>query len=133
MARIPPTKRLLTEDFPDQKAWIGKLIQPLNQYMEIASAALNRGLNVSDNLDAQIETLTLTEGQTVRFKVTTRARPLGVIISSHANLAGSSPSISAALYPVWEYIPATNQIKISKIYGLNSGEKYRLTLFIHTT
>lgn len=131
MAKLPPLIRLLVEDFVDQKEWIGKLLQPINQFMEATAASLNKSLTVADNLDQQITTITIRGSENATFKATTKNRPKGVMVTQVVTVSGTAPT--AAVQPVWGYVPATNSIKISSWHGgLSSTAKYQITLFIHT-
>lgn len=47
--RVKATQRLTTEDFPDQKGWIGKLISPINDFFTQAIKILNDGIVFNDN------------------------------------------------------------------------------------
>jgi hypothetical protein len=137
MARLPNIKRLLTEDFREQNTWIGKLLQPLNQFMESVTTAFNKGLTVTENLDAQVASVTLTEGRVdadtpVFFKSTCRGTPKGVLVSNALDV--DNKGFTGPVSVIWSYVPDEKQVKITHVYGLAaSGGKYTLTLFIHTT
>lgn len=133
MARVPPIKRLVREDFKDQKDWIDKLIQPINQFFESVTTGLSKGLTLSDNVDAQIQTVNFTEGDAPSFRVTTKGRPRGVVVTGIYNFTTPADPVTGAVFPIWEYNATDNSIKLTKIYGLKTGEKYSLTLLIHTT
>lgn len=57
MAQLPPTKRFSIEEFKDQKAWIERLIGPLNDFMLNVVSALTNDLTLSENLSAQLATV----------------------------------------------------------------------------
>lgn len=125
-------KRFLVEDFPSQQAWIGELLNPLNQAFEQLSQALNKNLTIGDNLDAEIQEITFTGSDTVSFKVATKSRPKGVVVSNFSTVSGSAPT--SAVQPVWTYNSTNQTITISSWFGgLSASAKYRVTLFIHTT
>lgn len=131
MAKLPSLIRLLVEDFPDQKEWIGKLLQPLNQFMESTAASINKSLTVQDNIDQQYVEVSITGNASSTFKATTKNRPSGVSVINVVTVSGTAPT--AAVQPIWEYVPATNSIKVTSWYGgLNSSSKYKITLHIHT-
>ncbi len=58
MANVPPSRRLLQEDFPDQAEWIEKLLQPINAYMEQSAAAM-KSLTVSENMQGDMKEVEL--------------------------------------------------------------------------
>lgn len=129
------TKKLMAEDFVEQKDWIAKLLQPFNQLLESLTSALNKQLTFNDNFDAMVTDVVVTEGFTdpVFLTVNTKTVPRGVIISRAINVDDGDFGVSGALGLSWEYVHTTNQIKITSVYGLDTSKKYRLTLFIHTT
>lgn len=47
--RIRAIQLLKVEDFPDQKKWIGKLIQPLNDFLNQSIKIINDGIVFPDN------------------------------------------------------------------------------------
>jgi hypothetical protein len=138
MSRLPPLKRLVTEDYEDQRSWIEKLLQPLNQFMESVTASLNRSLTFNENLDAQITTVEVTTNASsvvseTYFKVTTRNRPIGVtVVDVRETVSGLNSSIAGAVFPVWDFVPESKQIRLKTIYGLGASKKYTLTLAIVT-
>lgn len=136
MALLPPTKRLVPEDYPTQMSWIEQLLQPLNQFLESTVAALNRGLTLNQNLDAQVLDITVTTtagsaAPVTLVPVTTKSRPTAVLIGNCRYASGNGTT--AAVFPLWEYLPASRQIKINTIYGLGASTKYTLTLVIFTS
>ena len=54
MGQIPQTKRLVTEDFDGQQEWIGKLIDPLNSFMQETVQLVNQSLTFSENFNGAI-------------------------------------------------------------------------------
>lgn len=131
MSKIPLIKRLMREDYPDQKSWIERLIAPLNTFMETVSAAMDRNLTFSDNLDCQIVTVTVTTGSETVFSVKTRAKPNGLLVWKVTTMSGSDPT--AAPFPMWQYIAGSNSIKVTSWLGLSPGSKYQITLKVTTS
>lgn len=132
MAQLPRTKKLIQEDFPTQNSWIGKLLQPLNQFMETVARALDRSLTVGDNLDAQISQVVVTGNQEASFSINTRSRPQGLFITRVEIIGGTEVALTEAVWPTWTIDPVNNTVKILSWIGLDSGTKYRITLFVHT-
>lgn len=133
MAKLPRTKKLIQEDFPSEKNWIGKLLLPLNQFLETVGLALDRNLTVRDNLDMQISTVTITGDEEVSFAITTRSRPMGVLVTS-VELVSGTGTPTAAVQPVtWEVDTVNNVITVNSWHGgLDSSSKYKITLLVHT-
>lgn len=137
MAKLPNQKRFLTEDFPSQKSWIGALLQSLNQFMESVVGSLDRGLTVADNMDAQMAQVTVTSTgsgvitEPASFKVTTRSRPTQLLVGKVEVVSGSA--VTAAVFPTWEFVPASNTLKITSIAGLANSSKYKINLTVLTS
>lgn len=132
MAKLPKNKKLIQEDFPSQRSWIAKLLQPLNQFMETVALALDKGLTVGENLDAQIAQVVVTGGEEVSFSIRTRSRPQGLLVTRVEIIGGNEVALTEAVWPTWEVDPVNNTVKISSWIGLDSGTRYRITLFVHT-
>lgn len=47
--RIKATQLLKVEDFPEQKSWIGKLISPINDFINQSIKIINDGIIYPDN------------------------------------------------------------------------------------
>lgn len=134
MAKLPRTKKLIQEDFPSERSWIGKLLQPLNQFLESTNLALDKGLTITDNLDQQTVQVTVTGNEEVSFPIKTRSKPLGVVVS-RVELIEGSDAPTAAVQPVsWEVDSTNNIVTIDSWHGgLNASSRYRITLWIHTS
>lgn len=129
MARIPPIKRLTTEDFKEQAAWISKLFYSLNLFMESVTGALNKGLTFTENMNSEIKEIVVSipsSGSAFPFTYTAKIRPVAVWIGSAVEVAASPSPITSALYADWEYV--NGSVRINNITGLTAGKKYRITL-----
>lgn len=137
MAKLPSIKRFAAEDFPSEKSWIGGFFQGLNQFLESVVSSLDASLTVADNLDAQLAQVTVsTNGSGVItdnavFKVTTKSRPTNVLVGKVEILSGTA--VTGAPFPTWEFIPASNSIKITSFTGLAVSSKYKINLTIFTS
>jgi hypothetical protein len=145
MARIPTLKRLPIEDFKDQSGWIGKLLEPLNQFLQIVTYALTNQITFSQNIDAQIVNLTistkkaLTTGPTGQpdyatlyeapsFRVSTNNTPQGVLVWMIKDLTTSSELMKYGATIDWSY--ANGSIQINNITGLEPDHKYAIRLLV---
>lgn len=54
MAKIPTVRRFAVEDYPDQKAWIGRFFELLNIFIINVVQALSRQLTIGDNMLGQV-------------------------------------------------------------------------------
>lgn len=55
LAKIPTIRRLLVEDFPQQKSWIGRLFEPVNTFLITVINAMNNQLTIHENMLAQTD------------------------------------------------------------------------------
>lgn len=118
MANLPPIKRIIAEDFPDQKSWIAKLIWPLNTFMEGVVSALNKRLTFAENMNAQIKTIAVPGAQTmarVGFQ-SSIGKPLAVFVASVVDRASPARVVRAPVAVDWNY--SEGNIFINNISGL---------------
>lgn len=133
MARIPPLKRLTTEDFKEQSSWISSLLSPLNDFMSSVVGALNKGLTFTDNMSAQVKELEFThtaDAYPVKFLSTLTAKPVGLWVVSAVEVAASPSTITSAVWADWSF--QNGQVYINNFSGLTSGRKYRICVIIIT-
>lgn len=113
MGAISAFKRLLMEDYPTQRMWIGKLLDPINEFLEKVSQTLAGNVSVGANVACQVNTVTVT-GNEVEFRWSRKDRPLGLLIVSCRNSANAvvvMPSVG------WEYT-ASGTIKVTGLSTL---------------
>lgn len=127
MARIPTVKRISQEEFPDQK-WIGKLLGPLNNFMEQVVDAFNKALTVSDNMAGTLQTIEIS-GYPYSFRWTDKAKP------THITVGACNRDLTDAPYVNWTYDSGGGLIKITSVTGITPTTtlKYQLTLTILTS
>jgi hypothetical protein len=130
MARIPPIKRLSLEDFKDQIDWIGRLIQPINDFMSSVAFALNKQITWTDNMNGQVVNLDVTINGTndypIYFKI--NSATIKALWVGNCYEVASSPTVNTnAVYIAWE-LTGSGQVKINNISGLTTGKKYRLII-----
>lgn len=129
MAQLPSLKRLLLEDFQDQRDWITKLITPLNEFMENSLNALTRNLTFRDNILSQIKELevtTLTQPQS--FKCTLVSKPLALLKASIVEVSANPQVITSAVDVDWEW--DGSNIRIKNVTGLTAGKRYKLVVIV---
>jgi hypothetical protein len=137
MSKLPQVKKLLVEDFLEQKDWISKLFQPLNLFMDGVLSILNRGLTIKENLQADIKTVTLdrvpTEENPMNVQWGLKYAPVSVHIGNIAKERFSSFNLAAAVNIQWLY-DGQKGLRITNIVGLTptGTDKYILTLVIFT-
>jgi hypothetical protein len=108
--------------------------------LEAQYNALNKGLNITDNFDGQVTTVTIEKGSTIsvsnplKFAWTRRSVPtsvvLGKITKSNSTVTGSTTMPGFE----WEYDATNKQIRIIKVFGItNPDTTYTYTLTLHCT
>lgn len=120
MAQIPPIKTIRQEEFPDeQRAWIGKLLQPLNLFLTITANSLNQSLTFGDNIQGQDFLLDFTYNSVAdlpqSFRNSLPVRPRSLVQVSA--LENENPVIIAFS---WQ-LTSDNQIQIADIVKLTSA------------
>lgn len=139
MSNLPPIKRLAQEDYHDQP-WIGRLLGPLNQFLQSIYAAFNNGFTMNENMIAQVKTLTiagavpnLANGKYVTqwnwpFPAT---RPVGLWIGNITDISAAPIVKAVIVLPVsvaWTY--GAGVIYIQNIAGLDITRTYSATFFV---
>ncbi len=121
-------KRFLVEDFDAaQKPWIGKLLTPLNQYIEQVTGALNQGLTLADNLKAQVSDVSVIVGQTYPIKqaYSLNEKPRSVHIGAIRLSDGSLPVSPFSVY--WQPGQLQNTLELTFL-GLDPTKAYTITV-----
>lgn len=125
MSKISSTKKLILEDFPSEvRPWLKKLIDPLNRFLEQAYFALVQGLTLTDNIKAQVNTLTVYANQTypIEYAWKLNERPSVVLVGNISESTGASvPAFSLS----WTY--DNGQVKVT-LNGLTAASKYTIKL-----
>ncbi len=125
MTALPPIRRLLVDDFPTQKNWIGPLLLTFNSFTEAVVNSLSAGLSLIDNTTSDVKTVQLANiptptttggatGPTV-LKWTKAAPPVAVLVGNVVNLTGS-PTVANAGYVL------TNAVQVQ--WSMDSTGKY---------
>lgn len=107
MAKVPPIRRLLIEDFPSEKSWIGKLFEILNSFIITTVNGLTSQLTIRENMLAQIDVV--------------RVR------TNNGYTAGdASPTLIFASFVDGDVNPGTDEITLTG-HPFSTGEMSRLT------
>lgn len=134
MAQVPSKRRLVIEDFKSQISWIDKLIQPINEYMESTTSALNKALTIRDNFMGDIRTVELDGTWPTKLSWNLAARPTAVLVGNAVKSSGASLSLSSAIQVQWSF-NQSGQLQIDDVVGITPSPslKYKLTLVILTS
>lgn len=128
--RLPPLNRLVKEDVADAPAWGQKVVYILNLFMEQVINALNRKISLGDNVDCQVYTGKVIQGDFPLSVGLSPARKVqGVLLLQLAEDAASFTTLGAA--PAVEWSQQTNDVVIiESAYGLAVGKTYNISVLI---
>lgn len=129
MAKQPRFTRLLTDDFKDQSEWIGRLLDPINNYMEQNNAALNKALTLADNMAAALLTIELDGQFPLKLRWDLTARPVSVIVGNVYRSNGANFTLTSAVQVQWSFNQAS-QLQIDGVVGItpSASAKYKLVI-----
>ena len=130
MAKFNPPKKLVIEEFgAEQLPWIGKLVDPLNQFMTQVASAFTQGIVFSDNMKGLVIPLNIAIGQTYPMTFNAgalRERPISVHIGNvypTDETAMTTPAFSV----YWKYKDGTISYTM---LGLNAAKAYKGNLLV---
>lgn len=133
MAKLPPQKRIVKEDLQEAPAWVSRLLDPINSFMESVYAALDRDLTVGENVSGETKTFQIKAGaaatdNTFTFTTTSKRTPKHVIPSRVEKVASVYEPLGVAVGIDWRF--DAGQIIIASIAGLTTGSTYNITLLV---
>jgi hypothetical protein len=137
MSELPQIRRLLVEDFLEQKDWISKLFIPMNNFMDGTFTALNRGITLRQNMAADIKVVTLNRIPTALDYASVAwdipQKPIAVHVGRIKRTDNTAVVLANAIQIQWEY-DLTKGLRLTNLIGLTptSTETYDLTLTIFT-
>ena len=131
MGRLPSLKNLKTEDYPKQKSWIGKLLQPMNQFIQQVYSTLNGNVEFDSNIRSQIKRITVDTTDIdypVKFQSTLGVKAQGLLVIDVRDLSSNPTSLTNSVFIDFE--DKNRVIHLNKIIGLNANTRYELTLLV---
>jgi hypothetical protein len=132
MARLPDQRKILPEDFPEQK-WIPALLSPLNRFFEDVVRALNKGLTFKENIAGEILTVTIDGVFPLDVRWTNMSPPIAAWIGKCRETSGNHTNFTDPLFLDWE-LTASGQFRINNITGLTAtmANKFSVTIIAIT-
>jgi hypothetical protein len=131
MAKLPRIRRFVQEDYPSQNKWIGRLFDPLNQFIDTVFTALNKGLTFRENMRCVVKTLEFVEGTGVyplKFNWDLKGTgPTGLII---ARVVYNNTAPTETVGADWEFDGTS--VSIKSFFGLTASEQYKITVIAFT-
>jgi hypothetical protein len=127
MAKFGAVKKIDINDMPsEQRSWVGKLLEPLNQFMTQTSTALTNGLVLADNSRMVKISANIAASQVYPMEYNLKAlkeRPSMVLIGALRTTNGAT--ISDAFSVTWAY---NDGILSYTLLGLDAANTYEITL-----
>lgn len=129
MAKLPPIKRFLTEDFPKQADWIGNLFYPLNLLITTIYGALNNGITLKENCMTQVKTLSVTGASpSVSFPYQYSPQiPIGIVIASVVQT--NTPAVTLTVAVGCQFTVSSGVITAT-VKGLDASSVYDVTFIV---
>ena len=131
--KLPNFKRLIKSDYAQEfQGLIETVGFSVNNGIEVLYQALNKSVNLKDNISCTVKDLTVelkddgTPKTQLTFTLDTNNRILGIVVLSANNL--TNPKIYPDSTPFISYSQSGKNITINNIKGLQSGQKYSLTI-----
>jgi hypothetical protein len=137
MSELPQIRRLLVEDFLEQKEWISKLFIPLNTFMDGTFTALNRGITLRQNMAADIKVVTLNRVPTATDYAsvawTIPQKPISLHVGRIVRTDNTAITLAAAIQVQWDY-DINKGLRLTNLIGVTptSTATIDLTLVIFT-
>jgi len=137
MSELPQIRRLLVEDFMEQKEWISKLFIPLNTFMDGTFTALNRGVTLRQNMAADLRVVTVNRVPTVADYIgvpwTIPQKPISLHIGRIIRTDNTAVVLASAVQVQWEY-DSSKGLRLTNLIGITptATATYDLTLAIFT-
>jgi hypothetical protein len=127
--KLPQQRRILVEEFQQQKSWIAKLILPINKFFEDILRGLNKGITIFENMDGEVIEVETSGTYPIDIRWTRPAPPKICFLGRCTRVDGESETFTDPLYLDWEYT-ASGSFRIKGIPGLSASEsdKYNLVL-----
>jgi hypothetical protein len=125
-------KRLLSEEFREQSTWIGKLLQPINDFTQQLTQLFDNKITLQDNLSFQIHELDITiqasNNYPVFIKPKFNIKPVGLWVGNVFEISGNPSVLTNPVFVDWNL--EGSQIRINNITGLTTSKRYKLSVFI---
>lgn len=127
MAKIRATQKLIVEDFPDQKDWIGKLIEPVNSFITRVLGEVNGNLEFGENVpgvekefDFSYVSDSTSFPQVFRWELGKKPGAL-VVVSALENTPASNRNFIPVIVAVSWNFNAQNEVELSSAVKITSA------------
>ena len=137
MSRLPQLKRLVIEDFQEQKSWIQKLFLVLNPFMEALVQCLNQSLTIRDNFAGDILQVTFSYVPSYSKPLivgwSQKSKPVSIHVGNCVRVDGANvTAFTGTIGIMWNW--TDKGLGITSITGItpSTADKYVLTLVAFT-
>lgn len=131
--KLPTIKKIMREDLKNAPDWVGRLIDPVNSFMESVYTALNKNITLYDNISSFIKEITYRTPSTyptgvdnISFLNELRARATGVVILQAFDNASYTPVSIGNI----SWIEDASGIVIYPVTGLQASKTYTIRLAV---
>lgn len=137
MSDLPQTRRILVEDFPEQKKWIENLLTPLNNFMESTYLAFDRNLTIRQNMAADIRVVVVDRVPTATNYIsvlwTLKSSPISVHLGRIQRADNNALVLANAIQIDWDFDRKLG-LRLTNLIGItpDPDNRYNLTLVIFT-
>lgn len=135
MAKFNVFRRIVKEDFDAKdRDLIDKLALPINQFFETVVLAMNKGLELDENVNSQLKDITVSvngsgiPNNTINFGSTKKGRVKGLLCIKADNL--TTPTNYPTSGIILSFFEENSVIKVNHITGLQASESYLLRLLV---
>lgn len=125
--KLPTIKKIMREDLKSAPDWVGRLIDPVNSFMESVYTALNKNITLYDNISSFVKEVTYRTPATyptgvdnVSFLNELRTRATGVVILQAFDNATYTPVSIGNI----AWIEDASGIVIYPVTGLQASKTY---------
>ena len=133
--KLPPVKRLTKENYPSQRSWISKLLDPINEFMISIYSGLSNNLTFRENLQAMIKVVDIDKTAThpasdspAKFTNTMKVKPIGAWIMQAVERNNNPATLTSAITMDWTY--SEGFVRINNITGLTNDKNYTITVCV---
>jgi hypothetical protein len=131
--KLPTIKKIMREDLKNAPDWVGRLIDPVNSFMESVYTALNKNITLYDNISSFIKEVTYRTPSTyptgvdnISFLNELRSRATGVVILQAFDNATYTPVSIGNI----AWIEDASGIVIYPVTGLQPSKTYTIRLAV---
>jgi len=131
--KLPNVQKILREDVKEAPSWLGSMLDPINNFMQIIYQALSKNISLQDNIACQVKELTYITPSTyptmsnISFPSTLKPKAPALMLMQIVNKSTYIPVLTAVYVP---WIEENGQIIVYPIVGLAASTTYNVRLVV---